>query len=43
MYKLLEGVNSPQDIKKMNMKQLKELSKEIRKFLVRNISETGGI
>ncbi len=42
MYKLLEGVNSPQDIKKMNMKQLKELSKEIRKFLVRNISETGG-
>lgn len=42
MYNLLNGVNSPQDIKKMNNKQLEELSKEIRKFLVKKISKTGG-
>lgn len=42
MYKLLEGVNSPEDIKKLNNIELKELSKEIRKFLVKKVSQTGG-
>lgn len=42
MYKLLEGINSPQDIKKLNNLELKELSKEIRKFLVKKVSQTGG-
>ncbi|WP_300279879.1 1-deoxy-D-xylulose-5-phosphate synthase [Peptacetobacter sp.] len=42
MYKYLDQVNSPQDIKKMNIEELDELAKDIRKFLVRNISKTGG-
>lgn len=42
MYKLLEGIDSPQDIKKLNDLELKELSKEIRKFLVKKVSQTGG-
>ena len=42
MYKLLEGIDSPQDIKKLNNLELKELSKEIRKFLVKKVSQTGG-
>ena len=42
MYEILSGVNSPEDIKKLNNKELEELSKEIRKFLVKKISVTGG-
>lgn len=42
MYKLLEGIDSPQDIKKLNNLELKELSKEMRKFLVKKVSQTGG-
>lgn len=42
MYKILDGVNSPQDIKKMDYKELKELSRDIRKFIVKNVSTTGG-
>ncbi len=42
MYKLLEGIDSPQDIKKLSNLELKELSKEIRKFLVKKVSHTGG-
>ena len=32
----------PEDIKKMSYKELEELAKEIRKFLIENISKTGG-
>lgn len=42
MYKILDGVNSPQDIKNMDYKELKELSRDIRKFIVKNVSTTGG-
>ncbi len=42
MYKLLEGINMPEDVKKLNNKELKDLSKEIRKFLVKKVSKTGG-
>lgn len=42
MYKYLDGVNSPQDIKKLKIYELEALSKEIRKFLVKNIANTGG-
>lgn len=42
MYKYLSEVNSPKDIKNMNKVQLNELSKDIRKFLVKKISTTGG-
>ena len=41
-YKILDKVNNPDDLKKLNMAELKQLSKDIREFLVDNISRTGG-
>ena len=40
--KLLDNVNSPEDIKKLNIKELNELSEEIREFLIDSVSNTGG-
>ncbi len=40
--KYLEKINSPADLKKLNVQELKILSKEIRKFLVKSVSKTGG-
>ncbi len=42
MYKLLNNINDPNDLKKLTCKQLKELANEIRNFLITTISETGG-
>ncbi|MEG1870868.1 MAG: 1-deoxy-D-xylulose-5-phosphate synthase [Romboutsia sp.] len=42
MYKYLDKVNSPDDIKAMNIDEMDFLAKDIRKFLVRSISQTGG-
>lgn len=42
MYELISGVNSPSDIKKMNKEELNDLSKDIRKFLIKKISARGG-
>lgn len=42
MYKYLDKVNSPQDIKNMTVDELDLLAKDIRKFLVRSVSQTGG-
>ena len=39
---LLEQINQPNDIKKINKKDYTKLAKEIRGFLVRSISKTGG-
>ncbi|MBQ8314874.1 MAG: 1-deoxy-D-xylulose-5-phosphate synthase, partial [Lachnospiraceae bacterium] len=39
---LLDRINQPNDIKKMNKKEYGKLAKEIRGFLVRSISKTGG-
>lgn len=39
---LLEKINQPNDIKKVNKKEYAKLAKEIRGFLVRSISKTGG-
>lgn len=39
---LLERINQPNDIKKINKKDYAKLAKEIRGFLVRSISKTGG-
>jgi len=41
-YRILDTVNSPDDLKKINVKDLSELSEEIREFLIWNISRTGG-
>ena len=39
---LLAGINSPNDIKKLNPAQLKELATEIRKLIVETVANTGG-
>lgn len=39
---LLERINEPNDIKKVNKKEYAKLAKEIRGFLVRSVSKTGG-
>lgn len=39
---LLESINSPQDLKRLSVKELELLCGEIRKFLVDNVSQTGG-
>ena len=41
-YKILDRINSTQDLKKLNIDELKQLSAEIREFLIENISKTGG-
>lgn len=38
----LEMIKSPDDIKKMNHKQLEELCQEIRRFLITSVAKTGG-
>lgn len=42
MSKLLDEINKPNDIKKIPLEQYPELAQEIRKFLIDNISRTGG-
>jgi 1-deoxy-D-xylulose-5-phosphate synthase len=39
---LLSGVNSPVDLRRLDRLQLDQLSQEIREFLVRHVSESGG-
>ena len=38
----LEGINSPIDLKRLTVEELKILSYEIREFLINNVSNTGG-
>ena len=39
---ILENIQSHQDLIKLNSKQRTQLCKEIREFLVSNVSKTGG-
>ncbi len=39
---LLETIQSPADLKKMSVEQLRDLAREIRDFMVAKVSETGG-
>ena len=39
---LLDQIQEPNDIKKLPQKELDDLAEEIRRFLVRNVSMTGG-
>lgn len=39
---ILDRVNSPQDLKSLNHKELTELASEIRDFLIAKVSKTGG-
>jgi len=42
MYSLLETINSPEDLRKLERKQLPELAEQLRAFLVESVSKTGG-
>lgn len=42
MTQLLDNINFPEDIKKLNIEQVKELGNEIRSFLIEKVSKTGG-
>jgi 1-deoxy-D-xylulose-5-phosphate synthase len=42
MYKLLETINSPADLRKLPRGQLKALSEELRAYLLDTVSKTGG-
>ncbi|MBM7561561.1 1-deoxy-D-xylulose-5-phosphate synthase [Fusibacter tunisiensis] len=42
MYKYLDGIKGPQDIKTLSIDELKVLAYEIRHFLVDSVSKTGG-
>ena len=39
---LLKEIDSPEKLKKLTIPQLEQLSKEIRDFLIENLSQTGG-
>jgi len=39
---LLESINSPADVRKLNSLQLKELARQLREFLLDSVSSTGG-
>ena len=40
--KLLDLVNSPEDLKKLNDSEIPLLCSEIREFLIENIGKSGG-
>jgi len=42
MQKLLDNIQYPQDLKKLDIEQLPRLAEEIRAFLVEHVSKTGG-
>jgi 1-deoxy-D-xylulose-5-phosphate synthase len=39
---ILEKIHDPQDLKNLNMPQLKQLAGEMREFIVESVSKTGG-
>ncbi len=42
MSKVIDAINSPDDLKKLDMQELEQLSSEIRKFIISSVSKTGG-
>lgn len=39
---MIEKINSPEDVKKLNLKEKKQLAEEIRKYILEVVSENGG-
>ena len=39
---MLEKINSPEDIKKLNIEEKKQLAEEIRKYIIEVVAENGG-
>ena len=42
MYPLLNTINSPDDLRQLERKQLPQLAEELRAFLIESVSKTGG-
>ena len=42
MYELLLSINDPADLRKLERKQLGQLARELRQFLIESVSQTGG-
>jgi len=42
MSKLLEQINSPADVKRLSVPELKALADEVRQFILESVSKTGG-
>jgi len=42
MYKILDSINSPADLKKLTYKELEVLSQELRDYVIKVVSENGG-
>ncbi len=42
MYKILESISSPQDLKKLDTVEMNELADDIRRLLVKSVSRCGG-
>ncbi len=40
---MLEQIHDPSDLKKMNLKQLKQLAEELREEIIKVVSKQGGI
>ena len=40
--RLLEHINSPQDLKQLSEQQLSQLAEEVRDFIISTLSKTGG-
>ena len=39
---ILENINGPEDVKKLTIEQLEQLCEEVRTFLIKSVSVTGG-
>ena len=42
MYPLLESIDSPADLRKLDRSQLRDLARELRAFLLYSVAKTGG-
>ena len=42
MYDLLQTINDPADVRKLDRKHLKQLAGELREFILQSVSKTGG-
>jgi len=42
MYQLLDSINSPAQLRKLDLKDLPEFAKQLRQFLIESVSKTGG-
>ncbi|MBQ9965774.1 MAG: 1-deoxy-D-xylulose-5-phosphate synthase, partial [Clostridia bacterium] len=41
-YTLLKGIKSPEDVKKLNSNEVKQLCEEARDIIIKTVSENGG-